>query len=468
MAWWQVQRVSELKKQIVYEQLKFIGDRIVDIYNAGDDINAQAFLDFTNRYYRDNLDYDPMSLLVRDRNGSTVFSLGNIKPVDFEIPDNGPVEGAVRFHADQLKDVDDSLDLDIKYLYYVADTNDGETVCVMLPFTRELAQTLSVSTTRFWLFFFGIGLFATFLAYISTHYLNRSIKLLRNFAHNAANNPAFVSNSNVDFPHDELGDISRQILSIYNQRMDEIERREHEHKVAIHAVEEKNRIKRELTGNINHELKTPVGVIQGYIDTLVENPDMDEATKQRFLQKTHQNVHRLSALISDVTAITRLESGDKLVNCTEVDFHELVFSFAHYISEVDLLEGKMQFSYDVPMECKVLGNESLLHAMLLNLTKNAGAYSQGKLCKLEFVKEDEKFFYFRYFDDGVGVAPEHLPHMFERFYRVNSGRSRDCGGTGLGLSIVEVTVKSFGGAIDVVNHFPTGLQFDFSLPKFQS
>lgn len=173
-----------------------------------------------------------------------------------------------------------------------------------------------------------------------------------------------------------------------------------------------------------------MGVIQGYIDTLVENPDMDIETRDKFLYKTQENVYRLSALIADITAITRLDNGEKLVNVTDVDFHDLVFSFENMLQETGLLQS-MTFTYDVPLQCMVLANEPLMHSVLLNLVKNAVAYSRGTTCRLELDHEDDDFFYFNFYDDGVGVAPEHIPHMFERFYRVNGGRSRDCGGTGL-------------------------------------
>lgn len=125
----------------------------------------------------------------------------------------------------------------------------------------------------------------------------------------------------------------------------------------------------------------------------------------------------------------------------------------------------MKFSFDLPIGCLVKANEQLLQAVLLNLTKNAAAYSHGTICHLEMVGEDDNFYTFVYYDDGVGVAPEHLPHMFDRFFRVNAGRSRDTGGTGLGLSIVDVTIKSFGGDISISNRHPSGLQFTFTLQK---
>lgn len=338
-------------------------------------------------------------------------------------------------------------------------------IYVFLPYTKEVASTLSASTTRFWLIFFTIAFFVTIMAYISSQYFTRNIRILRSFINKAVNDPDFVA-TGLAFPHDEMGDISRQIISLYNQRIHEMERREKEHQIALNAIEDKERMKRELTGNINHELKTPVGVIQGYLDTIVNDPDMAPETRERFLRKAQNNVHRLSALIADISAITKLESGGKFVNVEEINFHDLIFKLDNYVTENKLL-GKMKFTYDLPFNCKVLGNDSLLTSVILNFIKNSVAYSGGKVCHIECCNEDDDFYYFNYYDDGVGVPPESLPHIFERFYRINAGRSRETGGTGLGLAIVEVTINSLGGKIDVQNRIPSGLEYHFSLPKFK-
>lgn len=473
MASWQIYRVAELKKTYVFDQLKIICSRIVDIYDSPDLDNAyiEDYMQHVNKFYKEESNYDPMSFQVRTPDGGIVVNVGNIvNSPSTDLPPVTKEQGLMRFEAndvDTRADDDFNIDSDVRYLYYQMPTSDGNIVTVMLPYTKKVAETLSSDTARFWLVFFGIAVFVTIFAYLSTHYFSRNIKILRLFAEKAANDPNFVTNTNLEFPHDELGDISRQIVNIYNQRMAEIERRDREHKVALNAVEEKNRIKRELTGNINHELKTPVGVIQGYIDTILDNPDMDVETRDKFLFKTQQNVHRLTALIADVTAITKLESGGKLVNVSDVDLHDLVFTFDNFLTENDLLQGKMKFVYNVPLNCRVLANSSLLQSVLVNFTKNSLAYSEGTECHLDVTGQDDDFVYLSFYDNGVGVPPEHLPHMFERFYRINAGRSRAVGGTGLGLAIVEVTIESFGGKIDCVNRYPSGLEFRFSLPKYK-
>ncbi|MCC8114936.1 MAG: hypothetical protein LIP03_13290 [Bacteroidales bacterium] len=459
MAAWQLYRVGDVKRKMVYDQLAVVGERVVDFLNRDNIAGAINFIHFIDEFYDTSPSHDMLSIFVRERDGRVTLKSGEFVPVDFSLDDGEHATGMIRYgeHGDSTA----------KYLYYTTRSSDGREVYVLLPYTKEVAKVLSASTTRFWLIFFSIAIMVTVLVYISAAYYGRNVRILRDFANEAAGNPDFVSPDAYNFPHDEFGEISRQIVNIYNQRIAEMEKREREHKVALHAIEEKERIKRELSGNINHELKTPVGVIQGYVDTMVDDPDMEPATRQRFLLKTQQNVHRLSSLIADITAITKLESGGKLVNVTDVNFHDLVFTFEKYLSETHLMEKGMTFSYDIPLNCVVVGNESLLTSVLLNFTKNSAAYSQGTMCRLEVYKEDDDFFYFRYYDDGIGVPPEHLPHMFERFYRVNSGRSREAGGTGLGLSIVEVAIHSFGGQIDVGNRYPSGLEFHFSLKKYK-
>ncbi len=459
MAWFQVSRVEETRKQMALDQLKSIAGRIVEAYETN--IDPEPFMDFMNRFYARAHDYDELSIVIRDTSTNKVIS------------QRGPV---ILFHPSQLEGrkgvmyINSSADgTPMDCLYYSAFTpQQEEVVYVFLPYTKKLAETISQKARNMWFIFIVVGLVATILTYISALYVGRNIRLLGDFAR-AASDPS-SEGLNLDsesFPHDELGDISRQIVTIYSQRMAEMSRREREHRVALHAIEEKSRIKRDLTSNINHELKTPIGIIKGYVDTIIDTPDMDSETRDRFMHKTQENVNRLIALISDITAITKLDNGEKLINVTDVNFHDLVFTLSNDFEESNLFEGKMTLSFDVPLNCEVFANEALLTGIISNLTRNAMLYSQGTLCALEYIDEDDDFYRFRFYDNGIGVPPEHLPHLFDRFYRVNAGRSRNAGGTGLGLAIVKVTIESFSGTIEVDNRQPSGLQFTFTLPKYK-
>lgn len=243
-------------------------------------------------------------------------------------------------------------------------------------------------------------------------------------------------------------------------------RQKREHEVAMHAIEEKARAKRQLTNNINHELRTPIGVIKGYIDTILENPDMDADSRNHFLRKAQEHINRLVNLIADVSAITRLEEGGELISTEELDYHDLAFTIANDVEETGVL-GKMKFNFDVPLDCKINGNYNLLSGMLINLVKNAAAYSKGTECELVCTGENDRFYFFEFRDNGVGVGEEHIPHLFDRFYRVDSGRTRRAGGTGLGLPIVQNTILAHGGTIEVVNRPEGGLCFKFSLQKYK-
>lgn len=460
---WQLDRVRNVRDEMIYDQLAVNGMYIISLYERGDTAGVDEYADFLNDYYSDSENYDPLNIWVTDiTNDSVVKRVGDDILPSFQLPKNK--QGIVRILDSDLKK--DFNFTDKHFIYSVhASPSMKKRAYLMLPYTRRLQEIVSSRTTYYWLVFIVIGLLITVITYLACAYFGRSLRMLKSFAIKASSDPNFTVTDEVVFPHNELGDISTEIVNIYNQRTLEMQNREKEHIVALHAVEEKERIKRDLTGNINHELKTPVGVIQGYIDTIMDSPDMDDATRNRFLEKVQVNVHRLTDLINDITAITKIESGRKLVNIEAINFHDFCFSFANIVDESNVLKDKMTFSYDIPLNCVVLGNASLLNTVFLNLVKNAAAYSEGTVCRLIYSKQDEDFYYFKFYDNGIGVPSQHLPHMFERFYRVNSGRSRSTGGTGLGLAIVEVTIQSLGGGISVAHHFPTGLEFNFHLPK---
>ena len=235
--------------------------------------------------------------------------------------------------------------------------------------------------------------------------------------------------------------------------------------MAIHAIEEKVRVTRQMTNNINHEIKTPVGIVRGYLETILADPDMDTATRTRFLERMLSNVERLSGLLNDVSIMTRLENGGDKIAVNKVDMYDLVYQI-EYDMPANNLAGEMEFSFDIPLECYVAGNYGLINGMICGLIRNAAMYSGGTKIGLRLISESERFYMFAFYDNGNGVAEEHLPHLFERFYRVDTGRSRKQGGTGLGLPIVKSTVVTHGGTISVHNRSTGGLEFIFSLPKW--
>ena len=205
-------------------------------------------------------------------------------------------------------------------------------------------------------------------------------------------------------------------------------------------------------------------MVKGYLDTIIQHPEMDDESRQHFLRKVSEHVDRLTQLLNDLSSITRLEYGSQMISTEPVDFHEVVFQCVCDFETSGLLHD-MAFNYDIPTYCKVVGNETLLAAMITNLTKNAVAYSKGTECTLILTDKDDKFFHFAFYDNGVGVKPESLPHLFDRFFREDNGRSRKKGGTGLGLSIVQSTIEALGGTISAENRSGGGLIFRFTLRR---
>lgn len=230
------------------------------------------------------------------------------------------------------------------------------------------------------------------------------------------------------------------------------------------AEQEKNRIKRQLTNNINHELKTPVASIQVCLETLLSGIELSEEKRQELIERCYTHNDRLRRLLNDVSLITRIEDGSALISKESVVINEIINEVA---KELDILsdEERLTLHTDFCNEVCIEGNLSLIGSIFRNLTENAIAYSEGRNIYISLLEENEKMCHIRFEDDGKGVQPDQLPHLFERFYRIDKGRSRQKGGTGLGLAIVKHAVQFHGGTISVNNRPNGGLRFDFTLSK---
>ena len=232
----------------------------------------------------------------------------------------------------------------------------------------------------------------------------------------------------------------------------------------LHEEQEKIRIKKQLTNNINHELKTPVAAIQGYLETLQANPGIDAAKRQVFIEKSLAQTSRLRQLLTDVSLITRMDEGSQLIGKERVVLNDIIADIA---ADIQLLppERRLRVHCDFPRPLEIYGSPSLLSSVFRNLADNATAYSSGRDIFIRLLDEDAESYTISFADNGIGVEEEHLPHLFERFYRVDKGRSRKMGGTGLGLSIVRNAIAIHGGTITALNRPQGGLEFRFTLRK---
>jgi signal transduction histidine kinase len=234
----------------------------------------------------------------------------------------------------------------------------------------------------------------------------------------------------------------------------------------ISAQERENELKRHLTQNISHELKTPVSSILGYMESIIDNPDLTPERQKFFIERSYQQAHRLSALLQDISTLNKIDEAGRLFAKERCDVNQVI---RDVLNDVHLQLEQLEFTVNLKLrnDTFVSGNRSLLYSIFRNLTDNAMAYGgQNLTIEINCYREDEQFYYFSFTDNGVGIPDEHLSRIFERFYRVDKGRSRKAGGTGLGLAIVKNAVLFHKGTISAKAGEAGGVTFLFSLRKF--
>ena len=233
----------------------------------------------------------------------------------------------------------------------------------------------------------------------------------------------------------------------------------------ISRQEEESRMKRQLTQNVSHELKTPVSSIQGYLETILSNPDLSPDKRQFFLERCYSQSTRLTGLLRDISVLNRLDEASQMFDLTEVNITKLIAEIQKECSQ-DMEEKHITSEIILPGDPTVFGNNSLLYSIFRNLYDNAIAYAGENIrITVNCYKEDPKYYYFSFSDNGVGIPEEHINRIFERFYRVDKGRSRKIGGTGLGLSIVKNGVNFHKGQISAKSSPGKGVTFFFTLKK---
>ena len=228
------------------------------------------------------------------------------------------------------------------------------------------------------------------------------------------------------------------------------------------AEQEKNLLKRQLTNNINHELKTPVASIQVCLETLLSGIRLSEEKRQELIGLCYMHNERLRHLLNDVSLITRMEDGSAIITKEPVVVNEIIDGVAQEL-EVMPVEERMTLHTNFNEKVTIEGNLSLIGSIFSNLTENAIAYSEGKNITISLIENNDNECHIRFEDDGCGVDETQLNRLFERFYRVDKGRSRKKGGTGLGLAIVKHAVQFHGGTIIASNRPNGGLRFDFTM-----
>ena len=330
-----------------------------------------------------------------------------------------------------------------------------------VPYSVPLGEILAADREFLW-FMLGVTLLMSVAGYFATHRLGQNITRLNEFAERAERSERI--DDLPAFPHDELGEISSHIIRLYARLQKTTADRDREHALALHEEQEKIRIKKQLTNNINHELKTPVAAIQGYLETLLANPSLDAQRRTDFLEKSAAQTERLRRLLADISTITRMDEASQLIRKERVVLNDIVDEIR---ADMQLRpEGqRLRVNCDFPYPLEMEGSPSLLGSVFRNLADNAAAYSGGRDIFIRLLDNSPEQYTLQFSDNGIGVEEQHLPHIFERFYRIDKGRSRKLGGTGLGLAIVKNAVMMHGGTISVRNSERGGLEFTFTLRK---
>ena len=345
--------------------------------------------------------------------------------------------------------------------FYSATKGERAVVRTAIPYSASLHELLRADWT-FLSIMIAMSFIMGVLAYFATKRLGNNIERLNRFAAKADKGEAFDEAES--FPNDELGSISNHIVKLYAQLQQTIKDRDIAHETALREEQEKIRIKRQLTNNINHELKTPVASIQVCLETLLSGINLSEDKRQELIERCYTNNERLRRLLCDVSLITRMEDGSSLIEKEPVVINDILTEIAQEL-EIVPDEERITLHTDFDEQVVVEGNTSLIGSIFRNLTENAIAYSEGKNIYISLLKNTDSECLIRFEDDGCGVEESQLSRLFERFYRVDKGRSRRMGGTGLGLAIVKHAVLFHGGTISVSNRPDGGLRFDFSLSK---
>lgn len=444
-------REKEFKAEELNLRLQLFNERLLDmIEREGMSPEQSARSAFMPR--------DDLRISIIDRRGRVLYDNSLDRPARSNHLGRKEIAAALKTGRGFAIRHSDETDTDY---FYSATRGSGYIVRSAVPYTVSLAGALAADHTFLWVLA-AITLAMCAAGYFATRRLGQNVTRLNRFAEMAERGERITGEE--AFPRDELGEISTHIVRLYARLQQATADRDREHRAALAAEQEKNRIKRRLTNNINHELKTPVASMQACLETLMEHPDLPAGKRDEFIRRCYAANERLRLLLADVSAITRMEDGGSAIRTETVDLGALVREICDEYRPLAAGKG-IEIRNGMPAKCVLRGNGPLLESVFRNLIDNALAYSGGTVVDIERLREDDGSVTISVSDNGAGVGSEHLGRLFERFYRVDRGRARNSGGTGLGLAIVKNAVAWHGGSITARNLAGGGLSMTFTLMK---
>lgn len=312
------------------------------------------------------------------------------------------------------------------------------------------------SLKHFLVIFILVFVLSAFLMYyVVDIYLRNRIKLVYKIIHQFKLSKSLKESIGDTLGDDPLAEMERQVKDYVVNNSRELE-----------DLRKLEQFRKEFLGNLSHELKTPLFNIQGYVHTLLEGAMDDPKFARQFLERTSKSIERLSNLVDDLDAISRLERGEESIHKETFDIHQLV---KDVYDSMELKAEKKNFSLSIKKECDkpffVNADKEKIRQVITNLVDNAIKYGNdsGRVVASFYDMDDNILTEIT--DNGIGIPEEHLPRLFERFYRVDKHRSREQGGTGLGLAIVKHILEAHQQTINVRSTKGVGTTFAFTLQK---
>ena len=290
--------------------------------------------------------------------------------------------------------------------------------------------------------------------YYLRKYIYRKIKLIYKTIHQQKLRPEEKSSS-VDMQTDIIDDVEREVAIWADNQAKEIQN-----------LRNWQEYRRRFLGDISHELKTPIFNIQGYLETLLDGGLYDPTINATYLERAVKNVERLNTIVEDLEVISRLESGELILEMQNFDIRTLA---DEVFEELDMKAAerniKLGFKTGADQHFKVRADRESIRQVMINLVNNSIKYgNEGGSTKVGFYDMDRNILV-EIADNGIGIPPEQISHVFERFYRVDKSRSRERGGSGLGLSIVKHIIEAHHQTINVRSTLQLGSTFGFTLAK---
>ena len=236
----------------------------------------------------------------------------------------------------------------------------------------------------------------------------------------------------------------------------------------ILALKRAAKYRRQFLGNVSHELKTPIFNIQGYIHTLIDGALHDPNVNEKYLLRTSKSIDRLISIIEDLEVLAKLESDELALDLTKWDFIDLVNELFDFF-EIKASEKNIKLSLDSSLEkLLVFADKEKINQVLLNLISNSIKYGKKGGNIIIAIEKDVESSFIKVSDDGIGISKDNMGRVFERFYRVDKGRSRSQGGTGLGLAIVKHIIEAHEQEIQITSKVDKGTSISFGIQNDKS